>query len=147
MHTLANRALIARQEACVRKVIDTVNDLDNVMFEISNEDTGGPANTEWQIHMIDFIRNRPVQRRRGLVYQCARPAINWARSCDAYGMFSEPFRRKETEDDKRQERDELRDGEGWLGRIGWEPTLRGLAPSERIERSAPGNSDRGRSRQ
>ncbi len=54
-HTVTNRAVMARQEAYVRKVIDTVNDLDNVLYEISNEDTASAANAEWQFHMIRFI--------------------------------------------------------------------------------------------
>jgi len=56
IHTLANPAVAARQEAYIRKVIDTVNDLDNVLYEISNEDSGGPADTAWQVHMIRFIK-------------------------------------------------------------------------------------------
>jgi len=57
LHTLSNPAVTAYQEAYVRKVIDTVNDLDNVLYEISNEDSGGPANTAWQTHMIRFIKD------------------------------------------------------------------------------------------
>jgi hypothetical protein len=56
LHTLANAAVTAYQEAYVRKVIDTVNDLDNVLYEITNEDTGSPANTAWQYHLIRFIK-------------------------------------------------------------------------------------------
>jgi hypothetical protein len=42
------------QEAYVRKMIDTVNDLDNVLYEISNEsDVGGLA---WEKHMVDVIK-------------------------------------------------------------------------------------------
>jgi len=57
IHTLSNRAITVYQEAYIRKVIDTVNDLDNVLFEISNEDSGGPADTAWQVHMIQFIKS------------------------------------------------------------------------------------------
>jgi len=42
------------QKAYVRTVIDTVNDLDNVLFEISNE--GGVTSAEWQYGLIRFIR-------------------------------------------------------------------------------------------
>ena len=56
VHTLANPTVTAFQEAYVRKVIDTVNDLDNVLYEISNEDSGSPADTAWQNHMIRFIK-------------------------------------------------------------------------------------------
>lgn len=48
------------QEAYVRKVIDTVNDLDNVLYEISNE---SPANSDaWQNHMIQYIKNYEASR-------------------------------------------------------------------------------------
>ena len=45
----------AFQEAYVRKVIDTVNDLDNVLYEIANESDF--STTEWQYHMIRFIKS------------------------------------------------------------------------------------------
>lgn len=51
LHSLANPQVLERQHAYVRKVVDTVNDLDNVLYEIINE--GGT--TEWQYHMIDFV--------------------------------------------------------------------------------------------
>lgn len=50
-------AITAIQEAYVRKVIDTVNDLDNVLYEISNESTGGEANLAWQYHFINYIHD------------------------------------------------------------------------------------------
>jgi len=54
-HELRVRAVTRVQEAFVRKVIDTVNDLDNVIYEIGNECHGG--STEWQYHMIDLIHD------------------------------------------------------------------------------------------
>jgi len=56
VHTRANPPVTARQEAYVRKVIDTVNDLDNVLYEITNEDTGTSGDIEWQIYIIQFIK-------------------------------------------------------------------------------------------
>lgn len=53
VHTLEIPAITRIQEAYARKVIDTVNDLDNVLYEITNE--SGPYSTAWQYHMIDFI--------------------------------------------------------------------------------------------
>ena len=44
--------LLTVQEAYVKKVIETVNDLDNVLYEIINE--GG--STDWQYHMIRLIK-------------------------------------------------------------------------------------------
>jgi len=55
-HTLSHPAANRLQEAYVRKVIDTVNDLDNVLYEITNEDGASPANTAWQYQMIRFIK-------------------------------------------------------------------------------------------
>ncbi len=53
-HTLAVPAVTRVQEAYVRKVIDTVGDLDNVLYEISNESR--PESRDWQYHMIRFIK-------------------------------------------------------------------------------------------
>src|SRR5688572_3392052 len=50
--TMISRALLQVQKSYVKKVIETVNDLDNVLFEIINE--GGA--TEWQYAMIRFIK-------------------------------------------------------------------------------------------
>ncbi len=51
--TLEFPAVTAAQEAYVRKIIDTLNDLDNVLYEIANE--ANVHSTAWQYHMIDFI--------------------------------------------------------------------------------------------
>ncbi len=53
--TLHIPAITARQEAYVQHVIDKVNDLDNVLYEISNESTGGTDEVAWQEHMIQYI--------------------------------------------------------------------------------------------
>jgi len=43
-------------------VIDTVNDLDNVLYEISNESDG---NSEaWQYHMINFVKSYEERQSR-----------------------------------------------------------------------------------
>ena len=55
VHQLAVPAITAIQEAYVRKVIDTVNDLDNVLYEISNE--SDVDSTQWQYHIINFIKS------------------------------------------------------------------------------------------
>ena len=54
IHTLdAPEAILDVQHAYVRRVIDTVNDLDNVLYEIGNE--MHPGSVQWQYRMIDFI--------------------------------------------------------------------------------------------
>lgn len=55
VHTLEVPAITALQEAYVSKVVDTVNDLDNVLYEISNESHADSQ--DWQYHMIGFINN------------------------------------------------------------------------------------------
>ncbi len=69
--TLAHPEITRLQEAYVRKVIDTVNDLDNVLFEISNENH--PPSTEWQYHFIRFIqeyeKTKPRQHPVGMTFQ------------------------------------------------------------------------------
>jgi hypothetical protein len=69
--TLQVPAVTRLQEAYVRKVIDTVNDLDNVLYEISNE--AGPYSTDWQYHMIRFIKQyqaaKPKQHPVGMTFQ------------------------------------------------------------------------------
>jgi hypothetical protein len=53
--TLSIPAVTALQETYVKAVIDAVNDLDNVLYEISNE--SDPSANAWQYHMIDVIRS------------------------------------------------------------------------------------------
>ena len=53
IHTLNMPQITKLQEEYVKKVIDTLNDLDNVLWEISNE--GHSDSTMWQYHMINFI--------------------------------------------------------------------------------------------
>lgn len=48
-------AVTAVQEAYVRKVVDTLNDLTNVIWEVSNESEGDSVN--WQYHFVQFIHN------------------------------------------------------------------------------------------
>ena len=71
VHTLANHEITAKQEAYVKKVIETVGDLDNVLYEISNENHAG--STKWQYHMIRFVKKveakRPKQHPVGMTFQ------------------------------------------------------------------------------
>ena len=53
-HTLKNPKVTRLQEAYIRKVVDTLNDLDNVLWEISNE--SHTDSVEWHYHMIRFIK-------------------------------------------------------------------------------------------
>jgi Family of unknown function (DUF6298)/Putative collagen-binding domain of a collagenase len=55
VHELTMPEITKIQAAYVRKVIDTVGDLDNVLYEITNESHRG--STQWQYHFINFIKN------------------------------------------------------------------------------------------
>ncbi|MCE7002594.1 DUF6298 domain-containing protein [Kibdelosporangium philippinense] len=63
-HSLAIPAVTARQEAYVRKVIDTVGDLDNVLYEIANE--GPSGSVQWQYKMIEVIK--AYERGKGKIH-------------------------------------------------------------------------------
>jgi hypothetical protein len=67
-HTLAIPALNAAQDAYVRKVVDTVNDLDNVLYEIDNEGAG--ESKDWQYRLVKLIKEyearKPKQHPVGL---------------------------------------------------------------------------------
>jgi hypothetical protein len=54
VHTLDSPQITTLQEAYVRKVVDAVNDQDNVLFEISNESR--PESREWQYHLIRYLK-------------------------------------------------------------------------------------------
>ncbi|MBO3833014.1 MAG: hypothetical protein FGF51_06455 [Candidatus Brockarchaeota archaeon] len=55
VHTLKVPEVTSLQKAYVKKVVETVNDLDNVLYEISNESSN--ESVEWQYHMISFIHD------------------------------------------------------------------------------------------
>jgi hypothetical protein len=55
VHTLAAPGVLAIQDRYVRKVVATLRDLDNVLFEISNESARGSA--PWQYHMMRLIHD------------------------------------------------------------------------------------------
>jgi hypothetical protein len=71
IHTLADERILSIQEAYVRKVIETVNEYDNVLYEIANECQ--PSSTDWQYHMINFVKEYekqfPYQHPVGMTFQ------------------------------------------------------------------------------
>lgn len=73
VHTIGDPRILAIQERYVRRIVDTVNDLDNVLYEIANE--SGAFSTEWQYHMIKVVQEHQARARRqhpvGMTYQNA----------------------------------------------------------------------------
>lgn len=55
--------VLAAQEAYVRQVLDTLHDLDNVLYEVVNEAV--PESVPWQYHFIRFIKR--YERDRGFM--------------------------------------------------------------------------------
>ncbi len=74
-YTLQNsetgKRILTLQQTYVRNIIDSVNDLDNVLYEICNE--AGPYSTDWQIAMIRYIKDyesrKPRQHPVGMTFQ------------------------------------------------------------------------------
>ncbi|HNA28367.1 MAG TPA: DUF6298 domain-containing protein [Nitrospira sp.] len=73
VHTLRVPSITRLQEAYVEKVIDTLNDLDNVLYEIVNEDKATAENAAWQYHFIEYIhqseREKAKQHPVGMTVQ------------------------------------------------------------------------------
>jgi len=71
VHELAVNAVTEIQKAYIRKVVDTVNDLDNVLYEISNENHR--ESTPWQYAMIRYVREyekgKRMQHPVGMTFQ------------------------------------------------------------------------------
>lgn len=63
-------AITKLQQAYIRKIIDAVNDLDNVLYEISNESLYLPAIQNWQEQMVRYINeyqaSKPKQHPTGI---------------------------------------------------------------------------------
>ena len=53
--TPAAQAWVAKMDAFIKKMVHTVNDLDNIVFEVSNE--GRRHTFAWQKHVIDLVHN------------------------------------------------------------------------------------------
>jgi hypothetical protein len=60
------------EQAYIRRVVDTVNDLDNVLYEVSNE-AGAPYSNSWQARVIEFVKRyeaaKPKQHPVGMTFQ------------------------------------------------------------------------------
>jgi len=70
-HTLQSSAIRELQERYVLKVVDTLQDCDNVLYEIANE--SGSYSTQWQYHFTRFIKDYEKHKSRqhpvGMTFQ------------------------------------------------------------------------------
>ena len=62
--------VVEYQKAYIRKVVDTVNDLDNVLIEIINETMDDEPGVLWHGHMVDYVheyeQTKPKQHPVGM---------------------------------------------------------------------------------
>lgn len=67
------KKVLALQHDYLKKVVDTVNDLDNVLYEVCNE--AGAQSTPWQNHVVEFIHeyeaSKPKQHPVGITFMYA----------------------------------------------------------------------------
>jgi Family of unknown function (DUF6298) len=65
------KRVLAMQQAYLREIVDTVDDLDNVLYEVCNE--AGPYSTEWQYYVINAVKeyesHKPKQHPIGMSFQ------------------------------------------------------------------------------
>lgn len=100
VHTLNDPRMLAVQERYVRKVVDTVNGFDNVLYEIANE--SGTFSTAWQFHMIRLVQRHQARKAKqhpvGMTYQnpygrndtlYSSPA-NWVSPAGGFEFLSNP---------------------------------------------------------
>jgi hypothetical protein len=86
-HTNQIPAVLAVQRAYVRKVIDTVNDLDNVLYEIANESTAS-GSRQWQYDMINFVKAHQAGKPKKHVVGMTAPGYGGSGANDS--LWSSP---------------------------------------------------------
>ena len=93
VQTLKDTAITAIQEAYARRVVDALDDLPNVLFEISNETANTDEAWAWQNHMLGVVKRHDALRgfrhpvgmtaaawmddRAGIDARLARSAADW----------------------------------------------------------------------
>jgi hypothetical protein len=61
-HSLAIPEVLRVQEAYVRKVVETLHDLPNLLYEVANESPATPEGIRWQHHMVRRVRDYSAER-------------------------------------------------------------------------------------
>jgi len=62
LQTLEIPEVTKLQEEYLRKIVDTVNHLDNVLYEVSNE--SHRSSTRWHYHIVDFVHDYEKSKRK-----------------------------------------------------------------------------------
>jgi len=104
VHTLDVPEITALQEAFVRRVVDTLNDLDHVLWEISNESHA--ESVAWQYHMIDEIHGyeggKPKQHPVGMTGSPIRSPELFASPAEWVSPVGKAYREDPPEGDGRK---------------------------------------------
>jgi hypothetical protein len=70
VHTLSVSSITALQETYIRKVVDTLNDLDNVLYEIAGH--APSTSKDWQYYLINYLKSyeatKPKRHPVGMSY-------------------------------------------------------------------------------
>nr|HMN30883.1 DUF6298 domain-containing protein [Caldilineaceae bacterium] len=56
VYALADPAVLEHQKAYLRKVIDTLNEFDHVLYEVINEVENSERGFQWQVHIAEYVR-------------------------------------------------------------------------------------------
>jgi hypothetical protein len=75
VQTLKDPAITALQEAYVREVVDALDDLPNVLFEVSNETANTDDAWAWQNHMLGVVKRHDALR--GLRHPAGLTSSAW----------------------------------------------------------------------
>jgi len=62
VYSLANPEVLQRQKRFIVKVLDTLNDLDNVLYEIINEVENKQPAVAWHYHLVEFIQQYELSK-------------------------------------------------------------------------------------
>lgn len=103
--TLDNPEVLKLQKRTIQKVVEGLNDCDNVLYEIANE--AGPASHDWQDHLVLYVKElertmplqHPVGQSGGMGTHDRRlfegPADWVAPDCNSSDGFATEYRRGE----------------------------------------------------
>jgi hypothetical protein len=73
----ASPAVLDLQKAYIRKVIDTVHDLPNVLFEVTNE-SNGSGTAQWQYSIVNYVKQYESATRQGNAQYLEHPVgMTW----------------------------------------------------------------------
>lgn len=70
VYALESTVVLEHQQAYIRQVIDTMNEFDNVLYEVINEVENSERGFQWQVRIVDFVRayerSKPKQHLIGI---------------------------------------------------------------------------------